>query len=466
MRSKDSANDPSLMYTEDEKVGYDGIEYMYQDYLRGKNGYKKVAVNLNNMAEGIQDIVPPEKGANIHLTINKNIQLKTEAAIEKQLYYLRNQASKRQPNALTGYAVAMEVDTGNIVAMASIPDYDPNVWRHSGITIASEDWEKIQDNYQDGTITPFSSGKSGNNMESVLLLGSTVKPLTVLIGLKEGFFNTNTIYTDRGFATFGKDNSTVKNSSGHVFGPIDPAKAIQQSSNAFMIDMVGKRLYQKYGAKGIEVWDEYMKQFGLGVPTGVGLRLEYKGKLEYKDNESETVMSRLVFASFGQQGRYTTLQLAQYTSTLANRGERIKPQLVSKITDEGGNVIATFGREVLNTVEFHPSHWDEVIRGMNTNVSDAFSGFPYDFARKTGTSQQTSGKDGRLKDNGVFIAFAPRQNPKLAVAVVIPEGGFGSTSAAPVARQIFDAYDEEYGLTGTPRVPAAAASSDSGEKDD
>ncbi|MNJ63296.1 penicillin-binding protein 2 [compost metagenome] len=86
---------------------------------------------------------------------------------------------------------------------------------------------------------------------------------------------------------------------------------------------------------------------------------------------------------------------------------------------------------------------------METNVSQAFAGFPYSFARKTGTSEQLA--NGRMRDNGVFIAFAPRENPKLAVAVIIPEGGFGAYSAAPVARKIFDAYDLEYGLDGVPK---------------
>ncbi|MNN59131.1 Penicillin-binding protein 2B [compost metagenome] len=143
------------------------------------------------------------------------------------------------------------------------------------------------------------------------------------------------------------------------------------------------------------------------------------------------------------------MQLAQYAVTLANRGERMEPHIVNKITDENGNIIKEFTPTVLNKVEFKDSYWDAVIDGMRTNVSAAFAGFPYDYARKTGTSQQVGDK--AIRDNGVFIAFAPRENPKLAVAVIIPEGGFGAWSAAPVARKIFDAYDQEYGLDGVPK---------------
>lgn len=219
-----------------------------------------------------------------------------------------------------------------------------------------------------------------------------------------------------------------------------------------MVDMIGKKLYEKYKSKGIGVWDTYMKEFGLGVPTGIGLPREYLGDLNYKaEAKAGSVQSALVYASFGQQGRYTVLQLAQYAATLANEGQRIKPQLVSKITDSKGKVIKEFKREVLDEVTtFDKSYWREIKKGMNSDVKSAFGDFPYDFARKTGTSQQTDSKNIN-RDNGVFIAFAPRENPKLAVAVVIPEGGFGSSSAAPVARKIFDAYDWEYGLDGIPK---------------
>ncbi|CAM4380686.1 penicillin-binding protein, transpeptidase domain protein [Paenibacillus sp. oral taxon 786 str. D14] len=442
-------DDPAMQYTENEDVGYDGLELYYQDELRGKNGYKSVPIDPRNMATGIPEITPPEKGHDLHTTINKNIQMVAEQAILDQIEWVHTHpvSGKVHPNAKTGYAVAMEVETGNVVAMASMPDYDTNVWQSGGVS--PENWSKISSNYQNGTITPISSGRSGHNMESVILLGSTIKPLSVLIGLNEGLFTTSTYYNDTGIAYFGKNNSaSVRNSQRHAYGSIDPAGAIRHSSNTFMVDMVGEKLYNKYGSKGIEIWDNYMKQFGLGVSTGVDLPNEYLGKLEYT-NESETALSRLVYASFGQQGKYTAMQLAQYTTTLATRGKRMEPHLVSKITDTDGNIVKEFKPVVLNEVKFNNAYWNEVIGGMETDVSFAFSGFPYDFARKTGTSEQWA--NGANRDNGVFIAFAPRENPKLAVAVVIPEGGFGAYSAAPVARKIFDAYDQEYGLDGVPK---------------
>ncbi|MBP1905594.1 penicillin-binding protein 2 [Paenibacillus turicensis] len=442
-------DDPAMQYKETEDVGYDGLELQYQEQLRGKNGYKSVPIDPRNMALGVANVTPPEKGYDVHTTLNKKVQMTAEQAILDQIKWVRTHAvsGSTQPNAKTGYAVAMEVDTGNIIAMASMPDYDTNVW--SSGSISSENWVEISGNYQNGTVTPMSSGKSGHNFDSTVLLGSTIKPLSVLIGLNEGFYTPNTYYNDSGVAYFGKNNSAkVRNSGSHAYGSLRPADAIRKSSNTFMVKMVGEKMYQKYGAKGIKQWDDYMKEFGLGVSTGIDLPLEYHGKLEYT-NETETVLSRLVYASFGQQGKYTALQLAQYTATLANHGKRMQPHLMKKITDSEGNIIEEFKPRVLNEVKFNESYWKTVIGGMETNVNQAFAGFPYSFARKTGTSEQRA--NGKMRDNGVFIAFAPRENPKLAVAVVIPEGGFGATSAAPVARKIFDAYDQEYGLDGVPK---------------
>jgi len=455
---KDTQKNPGLTYTEDEIVGYDGIEFSFQDELRGENGYKEVSVTAQNMPIAVERVIPPKKGHDIYLTINKNVQLKTEQAITDQLQWLHTNivSGKTHQNAITGYAVAMEVDTGKVIAMASMPDYNTNVWKSSGSkNISTEDYEQIKNNYQNGTITPYSSGRSVNGLESVLLLGSTIKPLSVLIGLNEGLFKTTDKYTDRGVTYIGKEGheQPIRNSSGHVLGSIDPAKAIKESSNVFMVDMVGKRLNAKYpGQKGVDKWDQYMRQFGLGVSTGVDLPKEYLGILEYKNIEQAgSYLAALSYASFGQQGKYTTLQLAQYTTMLANEGKRMKPQLVNEIKEQDGTLVKKFKPEVLNEkneIKLDKRYWREIHQGMNTTVS-AFDGFPYDFARKTGTSEQPA--KGAMRDNGIFIAYAPRDNPKLAIAVVVPEGGFGAQSAAPIARKIFDAYDQEYGLDGNPK---------------
>ncbi|MBY3621302.1 MULTISPECIES: peptidoglycan D,D-transpeptidase FtsI family protein [unclassified Paenibacillus] len=439
--------DPGLIYSELEDVGVSGLEMQYQDLLRGKNGFKQIAINAVNLPEegSLPVTQPPIKGYDLVSTLNKTVQMKTEQAIIDQLQWLQRTpvSGKLHPNAKTGYAVAMEVETGNIIAMASMPDYDPN---------APWDYEKIKYIYRNGTVESFPPNDSGQHPESTVLLGSTIKPLSVLIGLNEGLITPGTTYMDQGYAEFGRDNSRVRNSGGKAFGLLTPVTAIKNSSNAFMVDLIGEQLWRKYADQSVEVWDKYMKEFGLGVETGVDLPREFRGRIEY-NQKNQSQLSSMAFASFGQQGKYTALQLAQYTVMLANKGKRMEPHLVKEIRDTNGSVIQTIEPKILNEVSYEDELWQTIHRGMATNVDSAFQGFPYDFARKTGTSQQTIYKNGQAinVENGVFIAFAPRENPKLVVAVVVPEGGYGSQSAAPIARKIFDAYDAVFGLTMSPQ---------------
>ncbi|MGZ9585376.1 peptidoglycan D,D-transpeptidase FtsI family protein [Paenibacillus marinisediminis] len=449
-------------YLEFEDVGMDGIEFMYQSELRGLNGVKDFPVNVAGNIIGPMQVTKPERGNDLHLTIHKEIQLRTEDAIMKHLEKLRHSTNKNEfaPNANTGFAVAMEVDTGNVVSIASMPDYDTNVWKNGSIT--PENYDKYSFYMNNGAIrdapAPFEDPEIRNKRASSLVyLGSTMKPLSVLIGLQEGLFTPYTTYSDRGYAEFGRSGYETKvwNASNRAWGRLGPATALEKSSNAFMVDMIGKKLYsmpKKDGKDGLQIWDEYLEAFGLGVETGSGLPRESAGLKDYMaEAENNNAQSALVYASFGQQGKYTALQLAQYAATLANHGVRVKPQLVSRIENGNGRVVKKFEREVLNETKFDEEYWQVVEKAMLKVGVQGFEGFPYNFYRKTGTSEQSVG--GQKLENAVFIAYAPAEKPKLAVAVVVPEGGYGSYGAAPIARQIFDAYDEVYGLTGTPRKP-------------
>lgn len=447
-----------------EDVGVDGIELMYQNELRGLNGVKKFPVNVASRIIGPMQLTRPERGNNIHLTIHRDIQKATEDAIMKTLEKIRNSSNRaeRAPNACTGYAVAMEVDTGNIVSMASMPDYDPNVW-HNG-QISSEDYERIQYYMTNGAIRevygPYNDDRErGRHPTSLVYLGSTMKPLSVLIGLQEKLFGPSDPYYDKGYSEFGRRGyeTKVRNSDRIAYGSMDAARSLKTSSNAFMIDMIGKKLFSLSDRNGLELWDKYMERFGLGVKTESGMPGESAGLRDYLvEAERNNAQSALVYASFGQQGKYTTLQLAQYAVALANHGQRIKPQFVSKITDGVGKVVKSFGREVLNEIKLDDIFWHTIEKGMSEVSVHGFDGFPYPFYRKTGTSEQSIA--GNKLENAVFIAYAPADKPKLAVAVVVPEGGYGSFGAAPIARAIFDAYNVTYGLTATidPKKQAAS----------
>ncbi|MEI7025440.1 peptidoglycan D,D-transpeptidase FtsI family protein [Paenibacillus sp. y28] len=447
--------EPTLRYIDNEEVGYDGIELLYQEDLRGLNGVKSYPVNASNKIIGQVTITPPKKGNNLYLTIDKDVQLTAQQAILDNISEINKAVGnsyKYAPSAKMGFAVAMEVDTGRVVAMASMPDYDPTVWQ--GGTISSKDYSENEFYLRNGTISEVrpkykEQADLNKHATSLVYLGSTIKPLSVLVGLNEKLFGPYERYNDTGIFEFGKDKSTISNSDGKAYGSINASEAIWHSSNTFMSAMIGQRLFQKQG--GLDIWDSYMKQFGLGTLTGSGLRGESEGILDYvAEAKKASAQSALIRSSWGQMGKYTTLQLAQYTAMLGNRGKRMKPIFVEKMTTTDGQIVKTIEPEVLNEVNMPKEYWDIIESGMVKVFKTGFDGVTYSVATKTGTSTQSIA--GKLIDNAVFIAYAPVEKPKLAVAVVVPEGGYGAYGAAPIARKIFDAYDQYFGLNGVPKA--------------
>jgi penicillin-binding protein 2 len=448
-------------YLNEEYVGYDGLELLYQNDLRGKPGSKSYPINAKEQIIGHVQITPPDKGHNLILTMDKAVQVAAQKAVSNHLDFLKKSPDKFYAlgnQAAAGYAVAMEVDTGRVMAMVSMPDYDPNLW--IGGNMSQTNYDKIQYRYTNGAIRQrygdFSDSKElGKHPTSLIPPGSTLKPLTILIGLKEGLISPYTTYSDSGTFLYGKNNnSKISNSDGHAYGLLSPAKAIAVSSNTFMAEKIGEPLYLRKSDKSpIEIWDQYMKSFGLGILTGSNLPNESAGLKEYIDNKSLSTQAALVLGSFGQSARYTTLQLAQYTMMLANHGKRYRPQFVDSIKTYDGQLIKKIQPELLDQVEFPDAYWKVIEDGMSkvgyTGFEDVPNAITYTVNRKTGTSQQNVG--GKTIDNAVFIAYAPADHPKLAVAVVVPEGGFGKFGAGPIARQIFDAYDQSFGLYGVPK---------------
>jgi penicillin-binding protein 2 len=427
------------------------LEKMYQDVLRGKNGTKMYPVNAAQKIIGRVTVTPPEKGNNLVLTINKDVQLATEQAIMDQLNYLKS--SRNTPmisagaNARSGYAVAMEVKTGNIVSMASMPDYNLNLWT-GGISTA--DYENIQSFVNNGAIrhspANYPEKEQPKHTPSLVFMGSVIKPLSILIGLNEGLITPYTTYYDSGSFSFGKGKgSTISNSGGTAYDNLNPTTAIEHSSNTYMSAKIGIPFYAKYGGENKQVtqkWSEYMAKFGLGVLTGSGLPYESAGLNDFvKNAEKDSYQSAMVYASWGQNEKYTTLQLAQFAATLANRGKRMKPQFVQEIKTYDGQVVQTVHPEVLEETKFPDLYWNTVINGMKSGA-EGMGNLPYNVARKTGTSTQAVA--GGTVDNAVFIAFAPAENPVLAVAVVVPEGGYGRYGASPIAAKMFEAYDKNY----------------------
>jgi penicillin-binding protein 2 len=457
-------------YLEVEDVGFDGLELMYQDELRGQKGVKSYPVNALQKIIGPATLIPPDKGHNLHLTIDKNVQLATQQAITDHLNFIRNRRLAGDiayaPNARSGYAVAMEVKTGKVVAMASMPDYNTNTWTGG---MSNEEYSQIMPFINNGTITTsypdYPEKERNKHPSSLVYMGSTVKPLSVLVGLMENVITPTSTYSDGGSFTFGKDKRTISNSDGHAYGILNPTSAIQVSSNTFMSAMIGIPLYNKYGgekSKVLDVWAQYFAEFGLGVKTGSKLPNEYEGSNEFfKNAKTSSYQSAMVYASWGQNEKYTTLQLTQFAATLASRGKRMMPQFVEKVTKSNGELVRGYEPVMLNETNYPNNYWDVVIRGMRSGA-EGIDELPFPVARKTGTSTQDV-PGGRV-DNAVFISFAPIDDPVLAIAVVVPEGRFGKFGAAPIAAKMYAAYDQHIGGLSSPPAGGSASGGNSAAK--
>ncbi|WP_091836660.1 peptidoglycan D,D-transpeptidase FtsI family protein [Marininema halotolerans] len=452
---KASKKSDSDDYLDWEQVGMDGLEYSYQDQLRGKNGYRIVRVNSAGKVQEVIKKVNPRSGNKLYTTLDEKMQLEAEKKVEQHLSYLRNQAPgrDRSPYARNAYAVAMEVKSGRIRSMISYPDYDPNIWNGS---VTSQDYNKLAYTIRNGTISeaPYDARYADDPDKeyrrhplSVLPLGSTFKPMMALMGLDKGLITAYTPFKDPGAFYYAPSTAPIRNSSNHNYGMLNVKKALAKSANTFF-SWVGSRWYHKDGKKSVKEFQQLTHQFGLGSMSEVPLKGESDGTEDYLSiADRYSGLSGMVLASFGQAQRYTAMQLAQYTATVANNGKRMKPQLVEKIDKKGK--IEEIKPELLNTSEIDASHFKTVKYGMvavtqpGGTASHLFRGLPFKVAAKTGTSEQDIPGRGRV-ENSVFIAFAPADDPQIAVAVIVPEGGYGGRGAGPIAESLITNYYKRF----------------------
>jgi penicillin-binding protein 2 len=473
----DKYKDKDDMYLPWETVGIDGVEYMLQDELRGENGYKEMLVDARGRQIREVKEVPPKQGNHVYLTIDKRMQLELKQEVETHLEYLRTEAPPkvRAPYAKTAYVVAIEVDTGRVVSMLSYPSYNTNVWNKP---VDEKTYEYIQFYNKNGAIReapwdayPAAYKEHLKHPSSLVYMGSTAKPLTVLIGLNEGIITPSDSWKDPGVYEYGRGGDDIGNFEGHNYGTLTPTKAIAKSANTYMA-RIGNTMALRVD-QSVEKYQNYLNQFGLGVKPGSGLPYESDGREEYlAAYEKYGPQSALVQASMGQQQKFTTLQLAQFVATLANGGQRMRPLVVDKIISPTGRLVKEYKPEILNTVDIPAKYFDVVEKGMievvrSGTAAYTFQGFPYTVAAKTGTSEQDifverEDKPGswyrdRRVNNSVFVAYAPAENPRLAVAAIIPEGGYGGTGSGVLARKMFEIYDKYYGLDGVPKLNVTPA---------
>ncbi len=403
-------------------IGKQGIERWAEEYLRGKDGMKGTSTNIDGEDVELIEEVDPVPGNYIMLTIDKDLQETLEKSLESKIKSIGNDCN-------AGAAVVLDVNTGDCLAMASYPTYDMSRF--------DEDYASLIENKSNPMINRAVSG--------LYSPGSTFKPLTAIAGVQTNNLSLNETIECTGVYRYFEDYQPVcwiwsENHLTH--GKQNLTEAIENSCNVFFYEL-GRRL-------GIDKLDEYAKKFGLGEYTGIELTEEASGHMaspEYKAEVVEDVVSRDWFdgdtiqAAIGQSySLFTPVQLANYCATLANGGTRYKVNLIKSIRSSvDGSLVEEFKPQVEEEIDISEEALQMIHDGMKKVVdegsaSSIFEGYPIQVGGKTGTAQLGSGSN-----NAIFMAFAPFDDPQIAVAVVL-EHGVRGTNAGQVARDVFDAY--------------------------
>lgn len=409
-------------YGINDTIGKQGIERWAEKYLRGKDGVTGTYTEIDGKTVELSEGQEPVPGNYVMLTIDYDIQATLEKSLENTIKAIGGDCN-------AGGAVVLDVNTGDTLAIASYPTYD--------MTTFDEDYSKLVQNESNPMLNRAVSG--------LYSPGSTFKPLTAIAGIQSGVVTPKEHITCTGIYDYYKDyqpSCWIWSEYNSTHGAQDVTHAIENSCNVYFYEL-GRRL-------GIDRLDEYAKKFGLGEYTGIELTEETAGHMaspEYKKQavvnvtDSDWFGGDTLQTAIGQSySLFTPVQLANYCATIANGGTRYKVNLIDSIRSSvDGSVVEKFGSEVVEKIDMDPQTVNQIHNGMKKVVDEGsarsiFEGYPIAVGGKTGTAQL-----GKGANNAVFIAFAPFDNPKIAVAVVL-EHGVRGTNAGRVARDVFDQY--------------------------
>jgi penicillin-binding protein 2 len=417
-------------------VGKAGLERYYDDILRGRIGYEQVETNVEGRALGTVGRVPAVPGTDLRLSIDLDLQRAMVAAF----------------GDFDGSAVAVDPRTGEILAMVSLPAYDPNLFVNG---ISHADYRAL--------IANPSRPLFNRNVLGGGPPGSTVKPFIGLAGLDSGLRTAEDRVMSTGEFHIPGQRRGYRDSHAHGHGWTDLRKSISASVNTYY--------YKLALDMGIARFDKWMRKYGFGQPTGIDLVGENTGIVpspEWKRAHSREpwYVGETVIAGIGQgYWKATTLQLVRATAALADGGELRRLHLVRDRRDGYQTPWKPMPEPPPVRISDNPAHLDAVHDGMvgtmqpgGTGYSTAI-GLQYTMAGKTGTAQKVSRKGNvsvdphslplALRHQAWFIGYAPADNPTIAVAVAVEHGGFGGSTAAPIARKVMDAW-----ILGTAVEPA------------
>lgn len=416
-------------YAGTSHIGKIGVEAAHEDRLHGQAGYDLAEVDAHGRHQDMIERKEAVGGQDLILGLDINLQLKAEALLKGE----------------RGAVVAIDPRNGEVLAMASVPTFDPNLFV-DGIS------SKIYTELRDDPDRPLYN----RALQGAYPPGSTVKPMNTMAGLYEKvIWPGKTVYDPGFFQIPGhKHRYRCWKKSGH--GGVSMDYAIAQSCDTFFYDMAYRM--------GVDKFSGYMSLFGFGKKTGIDLTSESDGLMptpEWKQRRYKQVWYPGDTVNIGiGQGYWlaTPIQLAHATASVAMRGKRIRPHVLRAFRTAKDKPEQILEPEVIAQIPARDKrHWEMVVQGMVHVVHASYGtakrvglGAPYTIAGKTGTAQvfgiaQNARYDAsrlakRLHDHALFVGFAPADNPQIAVSVIVENGGGGSSTAAPIARKVMDAY--------------------------
>ncbi|WP_445612706.1 peptidoglycan D,D-transpeptidase FtsI family protein [Geobacillus sp. YF-1] len=417
-------------YSRNDRVGKSYLEMQYEEVLHGKKAKMKNVVDKSGNVVSVEPLYPGEPGKDLVLTIDAELQQQVEQIIEQEI--LATKRKGRSPLLDRAFVVMMNPKTGEVLAMAG----------------------KL---LKDGKFVDFAIG----NITSAYAMGSAVKGATVLTGFQTGVLHPNTYIKDEPLYIY----QTPEKKSWKTMGTINELTALKQSSNVYMFKTaiaIGGGVYRPHqplhlNPAAFTTMRHYFSQFGLGVKTGIDLPNELSGF-----QGQSKLPGFLLDLAIGQYDMYTPMQMAQYVSTIANGGYRMKPLLVKEIREpsadgkEPGRVIKEFEPVVLNRVDMKTEYIERVREGFRRVMQEPggtaysyFANAPYKPAGKTGTAEAFY--DGPIQSrrqastyNLTLVGYAPYNNPEVSFAVVVPWATQGNSDGINnrIGRRILDAYFE------------------------
>ena len=405
-------------YNMNDVIGISGLESVYEDELRGKDGVETITRNSDGVIVDTKITTVPEPGHTVQLTINSDFQRAVDKALANNIDMINRVYNTGDMKAAAGAAVVLDVKDGSVLAAANYPSFDQNLYATNYSEYSADPSLPLFNRALQGLYTP----------------GSTFKPAVAVAALDSGLINQYSTVFCNGVYTFYKGYSPRCTRHGHS-GNIDVVTAIKWSCNIFFYD-VGRRLTS-------DVYDAYAYKLGLGQRTGVEVN-EALGRLTKKTDKNYT-SSLDIQAAIGQGNTVVSpIQLATYAATLANNGVRYRTHFVKAILDTNtGEVLSETQPEVMDVIEGNGNTFALVRQGMTlvpSTISGKISSYPIAIACKTGTPQRSETyASGKHYLNAIMIAYLPADDPEIAIGITVEYGGYGARTGDLVV-DIANAY--------------------------